>query len=156
MALKSPRTSLAKAITCKNTPLCWFAVAVFATCRVCATISSAVFWILREFRTASRPVRNTAPRRKVNNHHRSGTATEATMPTTVVTLELGFECANCEGPVAATLRCEGDLDQLTESPCVPLKCPHCGRTNDVTFDPSGEVVDVTAPQRQLGFQLIWN
>lgn len=78
------------------------------------------------------------------------------MPTTVVTVELRFHCACCEYKVAATLRCEGDWGQLTDLPCVPLKCPHCGRSNDVTFDPSGEVVTVTAPNRKLGFQLIWN
>jgi hypothetical protein len=78
------------------------------------------------------------------------------MPTTVVTVVLSFDCASCDGAVTATLRCEGDLDQVSELPCVPLKCPHCGRNNDVTFDPSGEVVNVTAPKRQLGFQLIWN
>jgi hypothetical protein len=78
------------------------------------------------------------------------------MPTTVVTVELSFDCVDCIGPVTAILRCEGDLDQLSESPRVPLKCPHCGRTNDVAFDPNGEVVSVTALQRKMGFELIWN
>lgn len=78
------------------------------------------------------------------------------MPTTVVTVVLGFDCANCECPVSATLRCEGELDQLNGPPCVPLTCPHCHRTNDVTFDPNGEIVNVAIPNRRLGFQLIWN
>ena len=78
------------------------------------------------------------------------------MPMTVTTVVLNFDCATCEQSVRATLKCEGELDQLTEPPNVPLQCPHCRGTNEVSFDLAGEVVAVAAQPRSRGIQLIWN
>jgi hypothetical protein len=78
------------------------------------------------------------------------------MPMTVATVVLRFDCPACEITVQATLKCEGNLDQLPELPTIPLTCPHCRRTNEVTFDPTGEVVTVTTQCRSRGMQLIWN
>jgi hypothetical protein len=78
------------------------------------------------------------------------------MPMTVTTVVLQFDCAACEQPVRATLKCEGELDQLTEPPSVPLQCPHCRRVNNVSFDLAGEVVAVATHFRSRGLKLIWN
>jgi len=75
------------------------------------------------------------------------------MRATVVTVVVAYDCACCSGPVSATLRCEGDLGSLDAPPRVPLGCPHCGRTNYVTFAPDGEVLGVEARRRG---EPIWN
>lgn len=75
--------------------------------------------------------------------------------TTEITLVVDFECGLCSGPVAATLRCEGNLDGMDGYPRVPIRCPHCERTNDVTFDAEGAVHDVMARPQPLT-QMIWN
>jgi len=69
------------------------------------------------------------------------------------TVVVDFHCRACLGPVTATLRCEGDLRRLTKPPCIPLACPHCGHTNDVTFDARGEVLAVAARRRG---EPVWN
>ena len=78
------------------------------------------------------------------------------MVTAAATVVLGFDCGVCGGAVAATLRCQGDLGGLAEPPCVPLDCPHCGRTNDVTFDAAGEVLAATARVRRPSPEPNWN
>jgi hypothetical protein len=80
---------------------------------------------------------------------------EFAMPMTELDLVVEFHCGICEGPVAATLHCEGNLDELDGYPRVPIGCPHCTRTNDVTFDSEGAVHDVVARPRPLT-EPIWN
>lgn len=78
-----------------------------------------------------------------------------TMKTMQTTLALGFDCGLCEGTVSATLHCQGDLDELGGYPRVPIPCPHCARTNDVTFDSEGAVHLVVARPRPIT-EPIWN
>lgn len=80
---------------------------------------------------------------------------ENAMPMTELTLVVEFECGLCSGPVAATLHCEGDLDELDSNPRVPICCPHCERINDVTFDSEGAVHEAVARPRPLT-EPIWN
>ena len=77
------------------------------------------------------------------------------MPMIETTLVVEFDCDLCSGPVAATLHCEGDLDELDGFPRVPIRCPHCERTNDVTFDAEGAVHNAVARPRPLT-EPIWN
>lgn len=77
------------------------------------------------------------------------------MPMTDLTLVVEFHCGLCSGPIAATLHCEGDLDELTAYPKIPISCPHCRRTNDVTFDSEGAVHAAYARPRPLT-EPIWN
>ena len=77
------------------------------------------------------------------------------MSTTVVTLVLEYDCGVCGLPIAATLRCEGDLER--QSPVnanVALDCPHCRRTSDVVFDAEGRVHQVTTRPRRP--EICWN
>ena len=76
-------------------------------------------------------------------------AAEFAMPITELTLVVEFECSLCSGPVAATLLCEGNLEELDRDPTVPIGCPHCERVNDVTFDPEGSVLQAVARPRPL-------
>lgn len=76
------------------------------------------------------------------------------MAATVVTLVLDYDCGTCGLPIAATLRCEGDLEGQTANARVALDCPHCKRTSDVVFDAEGAVLEVrTRPRRP---EICWN
>jgi hypothetical protein len=58
---------------------------------------------------------------------------------------LDFDCCHCEDPVSATLHCCGKGlcgDQAHSVAAVPIPCPHCQRTNEVLFEPSGQVRSV--------------
>lgn len=78
------------------------------------------------------------------------------MPQALAVVVLQYCCAACGGPITATLRCEGDFEQLTAPPEVPLGCPHCGEVNDVTFDGEGAVHDVKIPATAYLPTLFWN
>jgi len=60
----------AKAITFKNTRLCWCAAVVCAICRACAIPLFAVSSTHRGLRTESKLVPSMAPKREGNNHAR--------------------------------------------------------------------------------------
>lgn len=81
------------------------------------------------------------------------------MPLAVVTLVLNYRCGACGQPVAATLRCEGDIDRRRPlRATVGLSCPDaaCGRISDVTFDQYGLVHAVAARTRRPGHEPVWN
>jgi hypothetical protein len=63
----------------------------------------------------------------------------------VLFVTLDFACCSCRGPVGVTLRCEGpDLSGAAGSSvaAVGIPCPHCGKVNELLFEPRGRVRDV--------------
>jgi hypothetical protein len=62
-----------------------------------------------------------------------------------LTVTLDFACCLCEDPVSVTVHCSGKGlagDQAHTVASVQIPCPHCGRTNQLLFEPSGQVRSV--------------
>src|SRR6516165_10797918 len=126
MAWKSPRTFLAKGITCRNTQSCWSAVAAFAICRACATTLSGAYWTLRACKIASRRARSTARRRaadklrfaengqgaaasRCGNLKCGGRFQTCCEPRSMLELQLclNFFCCKCEEAIEVVVQCSG-------------------------------------------------
>jgi hypothetical protein len=78
------------------------------------------------------------------------------MTETEVLVCLDFACHACCRPVELTARCRGAVLTLTTKVLARtvIECPNCGEKIDLTFDPEGEVYDVspcedTLPQPSL-------
>ena len=62
-----------------------------------------------------------------------------------LTVALDFACCRCEEPVCVTVHCSGKGlagDQAHTVAAVEIPCPHCGRVNQLLFEPSGQVRSV--------------